>query len=157
MNVHEAQVLTTAKISFPRVSQHKWPQDREDNVLGQHYHLIQIPFDIEVDQETRLTCVYQIFLHFEKSKTTYTGDAIIVLTKDRFQKMKIELGNILEPIALFCSSRDEKAWNGMLKIHLKNPTVDGKQLFCGLQVIALELDGCLTITKAAKGYDSVAL
>jgi hypothetical protein len=119
LNVREAQELSTAKISFPRISQYEWPQEREDKVPGQHYHLTQIPFDVELDQETGLACIYQIFLHFEKPKTTYTGDAIITLAKERFQSMKIELGNILEPIAPFCSSRDDKAWNGMLKIHLK--------------------------------------
>jgi hypothetical protein len=45
----------------------------------------------------------------------------------------------------------------MLKIHLKNPAIDGKHLFCGLRVFTLELDGCLTIAKAANGYDSPAL
>jgi hypothetical protein len=39
----------------------------------------------------------------------------------------------------------------------QNLAIDGKQLFCGLRVFALELDGCLTIAKAAKGYDSPAL
>jgi hypothetical protein len=46
--------------------------------------------------------------------------------------------------------KNDKAWNGMLKIHLKNPTIDRKQLLCGLRVFALELDGCLTIAKVAK-------
>ena len=62
--------------------------------IGQHYHLIQIPFDVELDQEIGLACVYQIFLHFKKPKTTYIGDAIITLAKERFQSMKIELGTL---------------------------------------------------------------
>ena len=63
----------------------------------------------------------------------------------------------MEPTSPFYSSRVDKAWNGMLKIYLKNPTIDGKQFLCGLQVFALELDGCLTIDKAAKIYDSPSL
>jgi hypothetical protein len=71
--------------------------------------------------------------------------------------MKIDLGNILEPIAPFCSSKDDKAWNGMLKVYLKNPAIDDKQLLCGLRVFALELEGETKIAKVAKGYDSSAL
>jgi hypothetical protein len=55
----------------------------------------------------------------------------------------------LEPIAPFCSSRDHKAWNGMLKIHLKN--------LARLRVFALELEGKTTIAKVAKGYNSSVL
>jgi hypothetical protein len=49
INTNEAQELATARISFPRMSQHEWPQERDDKVPGQHYHLTQIPFDIEID------------------------------------------------------------------------------------------------------------
>jgi hypothetical protein len=71
--------------------------------------------------------------------------------------MQIELGNILEPIAPFCSSRDERAWSDLLKVHLKYPNTDGKQLLCGLRVFALELEGQFTVAKVAKGYNSPAL
>jgi hypothetical protein len=71
--------------------------------------------------------------------------------------MQIELGNILEPIASLCSSKDDRAWSGLLKVHLKHPNIDEKQLLCGLRMFALELEGQLTIAKAAKGYDSPAL
>jgi hypothetical protein len=69
-------------------------------------------------------------LHFEKPKTTYTGDTIITLAKERFQSMNIELGN---------------------------PAMDGKQMLCRLRVFALELDGCPTVAKVAKGHDNPAL
>jgi hypothetical protein len=71
--------------------------------------------------------------------------------------MQIELGNILEPVAPFCSTRDSKAWNGLIKIHLKNPNKDAKSLLTGARVFALMLDVKLTVAKVAKGYDSPAL
>jgi hypothetical protein len=85
-------------------------------------------------------------LQFEKPTIAYTGEAITNLAKTRFQQMQIELGNILEPIAPLCSSRDERAWSGLLKVHLKHPNIDGKQLLCGLRVFALELEGQLIVT-----------
>lgn len=87
LNTKEAQELATTRISFPRVDQHKWPQERDDKVPGHHYHLTQIPFDI--DQETGLAFVYQIFLHFEKPTIVYTWEAITNLAKIRFQEMQI--------------------------------------------------------------------
>ena len=65
----EAKELQTAKISFPIIYQKEWPQAREDQVLGQHYHLTQIPFDIATNAETRYALVYQIFLQFERTST----------------------------------------------------------------------------------------
>jgi hypothetical protein len=153
----EASELQTAKISFPRVYQKEWPQAREDQVPGQHYHLTQVPFDIAINPKIGYALVYQIFLHFEKTSIAYSGDSIIILTKARVQHMKIEIDNILEPVALFCSTRDSKAWNGLIKIHLKNPNKDAKSLLTGARVFALTLDDKLTVAKVAKGYDSPVL
>ena len=41
----------------------------------------------------------------------------------------------------------------MLKLHLKNPAIDDKQLLCGLK----EMEGKAKIAKVAKGYDNTAL
>jgi hypothetical protein len=153
----EANELQKAKISFPRIYQKEWPQTREDQVPGQHYHLTQVPFDIATNPETGYALVYQIFLHFEKPSTMYSRDSIIMLTKDRMHYMQIELGNILEPVAPFCSTRDPKAWNGLIKIHLKYPEKDAKSLLTGTIIFALTLDDKLTMAKVAKGYDSPAL
>jgi hypothetical protein len=109
LNTKEVQELATTRISFLRISQHEWPQERDDKVLGQYYHLTQIPFVIDIDQETGLVLVYQIFLYFEKPTIVYTRETTTNLAKTRFQEMQIELGNILEPIVPFCSSRDERA------------------------------------------------
>jgi hypothetical protein len=73
------------------VSQNKWLQVREDKVPGQYYHLTQIPFDIEINHMTGLALVYQIFLHFGKSKIVCTGDVIVNLAKERFKTIQIDL------------------------------------------------------------------
>ena len=36
---NEAAEIHTAKISFPRIPQLKWPSERQDGRLGHHYHL----------------------------------------------------------------------------------------------------------------------
>jgi hypothetical protein len=87
----------------------------------------------------------------------YSGDSIITLTKARLHHMQIELGSILEPVAPFCSTKDPKAWNGLIKIHLKNPEKYAKSLLTRTRVFAFTLDDKLTVVKVAKGYDSPAL
>ena len=70
--------------------------------------------------------------------------------------MQIELGNIFDSVAPFCSTRDPKAWNGLIKIHLKNPDKDAKSLLTRARVFVLMLDDKLIVAKVAKGYDSPA-
>jgi len=70
--------------------------------------------------------------------------------------MGITLGNILEPIAPLCSPKDPKPWNGMIKLHLRNPSTDGRDLLAGTRIFALLIDGSLKVPKICKGYDSPA-
>ena len=70
--------------------------------------------------------------------------------------MKMELGNIVQPIAPLCSTKGDKAWNGMIKMHLKKPDIDGVALLEGRRVFALALDGTLTVAKIAKGFSLIA-
>ena len=81
---------------------------------------------------------------------------IINITKVRLDMMKMELGNIVQPIAPLCSTKVDKAWNGMIIVHLKKPEVDGVGLLEGRRVFALALDGTLTIAKTAKGFSFTA-
>lgn len=48
----EAQELQTTTIAFPRVKQEFWPIARLDKVPGQHFHITQVPFDVEVEEST---------------------------------------------------------------------------------------------------------
>lgn len=70
--------------------------------------------------------------------------------------MRIQIGDILEPIAALCSIKPSKPWNGMIKLHLKSPTIDGQQLLEEKQIFALALDGELKVAKIAKGYAATA-
>jgi hypothetical protein len=70
--------------------------------------------------------------------------------------MDVQLGDILEPIAAFYSAKEPKAWNGLLKVHLKTLTIDGHNLLSGTRVFALTLDGELQIAKISKGYINTA-
>ena len=70
--------------------------------------------------------------------------------------MKMELGNIVQPIALLCSTKGDKAWNGMIKVYLKKPDIDGVALLEGRRVFALTLDGTLTIAENAKRFSFTA-
>ena len=124
----EAQELQETRISFPHVNQEMWPIARPDKVPGQQYHLTQVPFNMETDEETGFALVYNILFHFEKPATCYTGEDIIILTRERLDATKIEVGNIIQPIAPLCSTKGTRIWNGMIKAHLKNPTTDGVAL-----------------------------
>jgi hypothetical protein len=128
---NEAAEAHTANISFPRIPQQKWPSTRQDGRSGHHFHLTQIPFDVEVNPQTGFALVYHILLNFAKPTTIYNSKEIIDMTKERFQKMEIELGELCEPIAPLCNSKND-AWNGITRVHLKNPETDGNALLEGL-------------------------
>jgi hypothetical protein len=152
---NEAAEAHTANISFPRIPQQKWPSTRQDGRFGHHFHLTQIPLDVDVNPQTGFALVYHILLNFAKPTTTYNSKEIIVMTKERFQKMEIELGELCEPIAPLCNSKSD-AWNGITRVHLKNPETDGNALLEGTCIFVLELDKETTIAKVARGFDRVA-
>ena len=70
--------------------------------------------------------------------------------------MKMELGNIVQPIAPLCSTKGDKAWNMMIKVHLKKPEADGVALLKERRVFALALDGTFTVAKTAKRFSLTA-
>jgi hypothetical protein len=152
---NEATEAHIANISFPRIPQQKWPSTRQDGRSGHHFHLTQIPSDVEVNPQTGFALVYHILLNFAKPTTTYNSKEIIDMTKERFQKMEIELGELCESIAPLCNSKSD-AWNGITRVHLKNPETDGNALLEGTRIFALELDEETTIAKIARGFDRVA-
>jgi hypothetical protein len=77
------------------------------------------------------------------------------MTKERFQKMDIELGELYEPIVPLCSSKSD-AWNGITRIHLKRPEIDGNALLEGTRIFGLELDEETTIAKISRSSNRVA-
>ena len=100
--------------------------------------------------------MYQILLHFEKPLKPYTSKEIIELVTKCFQKMDIALGDVLEPIVPLCSSKDSRPWNGMVKVHFKDPSKDAKALLTGIGVFTMEFDDCLKVPKISKSFDNTA-
>ena len=152
---NEAAEAHTAKVSFPRVPQQKWPSKRLDGRTGHHYHLTQVPSDIEINTQTGFALVYHILLNFEKPTISYSSQEVTDMTKARFQKMGIELGELCEPIAPLCNAKND-TWNGLTRVHLKNPETDGNALLEGTRIFALELDEDTTIAKISRGFDAIA-
>ena len=99
---------------------------------------------------------YQILLHFEKPLKLYTSKEIVELIAKRFQKMGIALGDIVEPIAPLYSPKDSKPWNGLMKVHLKDPSKDVEALLIGKRIFSMEVDDCLRIPKISKNFDNIA-
>jgi hypothetical protein len=109
--------LHTAKISYPRVHQQHWPSSRQDGRTGHHYYLIHVPLDIDINIDIGFALVYHILLNFEKPSITYNSLEIIEISKARFQKMGIELGELREPTAPLCNAKND-TWNGIIRVHL---------------------------------------
>jgi hypothetical protein len=104
----EALELATASIAFPRVPQCAWPHKRLDNTPGQQFHLMQIPFDIQVDADIRMALTYQIMVYFEKPVKEYVSAEITQMTVARLTLMGIQTSDILEPIVPLCSTKPSK-------------------------------------------------
>ena len=69
--------------------------------------------------------------------------------------MGIELGELCEPITPLCNSKND-VWNGLTRVHLKNPEIDGNALLDGTRIFALEIDEETTIAKISRGFDTIA-
>src|SRR5450759_5258171 len=91
----------------------------------------------------------------DRPTITYSSQEITDMTKTRFQKMGIELGELCEPIAPLCNSKND-AWNGLTQVHLKRPELDGNALLEGTRIFALELEEETTIAKISRGFASLA-
>jgi hypothetical protein len=48
----EAEELEQAIVSYSRIPQKLYPSSRNNKVLGQHYNLTQLPFDVETNPDT---------------------------------------------------------------------------------------------------------
>jgi hypothetical protein len=73
----EAKELEQAIVSFLRVPQKLYPSTRIDKVLGQHYKLTQIPFEVATNPDTGLSLDFHITIYFEQPKTPYEHDEIL--------------------------------------------------------------------------------
>jgi hypothetical protein len=140
---------------FSRVQQQKWPNKHTNGCIGHHYHLAQVPSDIEINSNIGFVLVYHIPLNFEKSTIAYTSQEIIDRTKTRLQKMDIELGDLRELIVPLCNAKKD-TWNGLMCIHFKRLETKGNALLEGSRIFVLELDEETTVAKISKGFDNIA-
>jgi hypothetical protein len=125
-------------VAFPRVSQTLYPSAMGDKVLGQHYNLTQIPFEVEVNPDTGLSLDFHVTIFFEH-------DEILDKAPKRFEEMGIPLGtNIPHPISVLYkhtkTKEEPRIWVGILKAHLLQPEVHGIDLLQGVRPFLLKLD-----------------
>jgi hypothetical protein len=70
---------------------------RSDKVLGQYYNLTQLPFEVEISQDTGLSLDFHITIYFDQPKTPFEHDQILSKALESFLHMEIPLGtNILQ-------------------------------------------------------------
>jgi hypothetical protein len=96
-----------------------------------------------------------MLLDFEKPSIAYTSQEIIGMTKEKFQKMDIELGELWEPIVPLCNAKNNTR-NELTPIHLKKLEIDGNALLEGSKTFALKLDKETMVAKISKGFDNIA-
>ena len=77
---------------------------------------------------------------------------------ERLFIMNIELGELIgELVAIMCFHKST-IWSGTIKLHLKNPMLDAKNLLQGMKAFILILDdGKPWRGKICKSYDVLAL
>lgn len=103
MTPEEAEEARSAIMVYPRRPQILYSMDREDQILGQYYNLIQILFDIRVNPTIGLALDFYVIEVNIKSPILYE-DAKTMITQ-RLINMKIPLGtNIIDPMAVLCLS-----------------------------------------------------
>ena len=149
------------RIVFPRVKQLLYPLERPDGKGGQHFNLTQLPIETEVDPGTGLSLDYHVVVYFDKPATDDTHNEVLSMATARLSHMNIELGiGLAEPIYIPCKEKERnskvKFWTGTIKIHLKNPKIDGIGMLKGICPFILTLEKTPTLGKVCKCYDSIA-
>ena len=133
MEIDEATECQQVVPSFPFVIQEEWPSKKKNGKEGQHFNLTEVPFDVEVD-EHGFSLDYHIAISFEIGTSKWSKHTIMEKVKARLEKMKIEVGDMIgEPIARLCFHKST-TWSGIIKIHLKNPKIDGRTLLQGYKL-----------------------
>ncbi|KAG0573071.1 hypothetical protein KC19_VG146200 [Ceratodon purpureus] len=61
----EAEEMAQVSDAFPRVPQLLYPSQRPDGVLGQHYNITQVPFDIPTDPISHFSLDFHVAIHFQ--------------------------------------------------------------------------------------------
>jgi hypothetical protein len=61
----EAEEMESSIVAFPRIAQKLYPSKRSDKVLGQHYNITQLSFEVETHPDTGLSLNFQVTIYFE--------------------------------------------------------------------------------------------
>ena len=145
-----------AQVTYPRVPQQLYPKARSDNILGQHYNIIQIPFDIATNPDTALLLDYHVAIHFKPPRTPMLYDTVKDMVLKRCKIMEIQLGeDFIDPMTILCKhvkeGEQKGIWSRIIKLYLSRPEVDGINLLRGLRPFILRLEDkvkkdCLTLS-----------
>ena len=161
---NEAAELEKVEISFPRIPQLWYPNERADGIPGHHYNLTQVPFEIPTNPDTCLALDFHISIHFQLPKTPLLHNHVKELVKKILECMHIPLGTgLIEPIFVLCMSvkrgGEKGVRAGIVKLHLLNPEIDGIAMLKGLRPFILQLNplpNIATLGKVCKSYHAIA-
>ena len=147
--------------AFQHVPQYLISKERLDGKEGQHYKLMQLPMDEEIDAVIGLCTNYHVAVFFQRPTTDYKYNKILAKTKQRLEDMEIPLGNgMVEPIYIPCKEKvkhgKKKFWSGIIKLHLQNPTKDAINMLRVIRPFILNLDDKATLGKVCKTWNSIA-
>jgi len=153
----EALKCIESNPSFLYVLQEEWPSKRNDGKEENHYNLTQLPHELEVDEHD-FALDYHVAIFFELEDLVLLKDDVMSMVVARLKHINIEVEDILgEPIAIMCY-HGSKRWSGPIKVHLKDPKIDGTELLQGLRPFILKLDEHLICRgKVYKTFDSIAI
>jgi hypothetical protein len=77
-------------------------------VVGQHFNLTQIPFEVETHPDTGLALDFHVAIFFEKPNIAFEHDVILDKARRRFEDMSIPLGtNVRHPINVLCKKNED--------------------------------------------------
>lgn len=112
--------------------------------MGQHFNIIQIPFEILTNPTTGLALDFHIEIHFELYRENLLHDVVKPMVLERLSEMGIALGtDVIDPVSVICFSHRKSGqrgvWSGVIKLHLLNPEVDDIGMLKGLRPFILKL------------------
>ena len=144
----------TLRRAFPRVSQALFPNERPDAVRGNHLHFTQIPKQEHTDPTTSLSDGFHITIRYDYGFRAVTRQDARGVCVERLRQMNILLGtNYFNPIDIGTNAVT-KNWAGFIKVHFKNPILDGIALLKGHRVFVIQMEnGEKVIGKIEKGYE----
>ena len=126
--------------AFPRVPQALFPSERPDAVPGNHLHFTQIPKQKHTDPATGLSDGFHITIRYDYGFKGVTRQDACGACVERLRQMDIPLSTIYSNSIDIGTNAVTKNWAGFIKIHLKNPLLDGIALLKGHREFVMQMD-----------------